>query len=103
MGIANAGVGGDRTQHVLWRLDNGLLAGSHPSLIVLLIGTNNLRSDTEKDILLGELIPFLISFTTMPSSCFDLVCHRCSSSGRELASKVLQCEDHPLFSTAVGT
>lgn len=38
---ANMGIGGDRTQHVLWRLDNGNLEGINPKLVVLMIGTNN--------------------------------------------------------------
>jgi beta-glucosidase len=37
----NLGIGGDRTQHVLWRLDNGNIAGIKPKLAVLMIGTNN--------------------------------------------------------------
>ena len=37
----NAGIGGDRTQHILWRLDNGNVEGLHPKLVVLMIGTNN--------------------------------------------------------------
>ena len=37
----NAGVGGDRTQHVLWRMDNGNIDGIHPKLAVIMIGTNN--------------------------------------------------------------
>lgn len=37
----NAGIGGDRTQHVLWRLDNGNLEGIKPKAAVLMIGTNN--------------------------------------------------------------
>src|SRR5262245_2697143 len=36
----NAGVGGDRTQHVLWRMDNGNVDGIHPKLTVIMIGTN---------------------------------------------------------------
>jgi lysophospholipase L1-like esterase len=38
---ANFGIGGDRTQHVLWRLRNGEAEGYHPKLVVLMIGTNN--------------------------------------------------------------
>jgi len=37
----NLGIGGDRTQHVLWRLENGNIEGLHPKLAVLMIGTNN--------------------------------------------------------------
>ena len=38
----NAGVSGDRTDNLLWRLQNGNLAGPPPKVVVLLIGTNDL-------------------------------------------------------------
>ncbi len=37
----NLGIGGDRTQHVLFRMENGNLAGVKPRAAVVMIGTNN--------------------------------------------------------------
>lgn len=37
----NLGIGGDQTQHVLWRFEHGNLEGLHPKLAVVMIGTNN--------------------------------------------------------------
>ena len=38
---ADFGWGGDRTQNILWRLDNGELDDVNPKIVVLLAGTNN--------------------------------------------------------------
>lgn len=46
----NMGFGGDRTQHVLWRLQNGEVDGIDPKLAVLMIGTNNSNDDTAEEI-----------------------------------------------------
>jgi lysophospholipase L1-like esterase len=50
----NFGIGGDRTQHVLWRILNGELDGIRPKLAVVMIGTNNTNSqDSPADIAAG--------------------------------------------------
>lgn len=46
----NLGIGGDRTQHVLWRLENGNLKGIEPKLAVVMIGTNNANSNQPEEI-----------------------------------------------------
>ncbi len=50
---ANFGIGGDRTQHVLWRLQHGELEGINPKVAVLMIGTNNLGGNTNEQIAEG--------------------------------------------------
>jgi beta-glucosidase len=53
--VINFGVGGDRTQHVLWRFENGQLDGIKAKVAVVMIGTNNSNKDdnSEADILEG--------------------------------------------------
>ncbi|MGZ0655398.1 GDSL-type esterase/lipase family protein [Coraliomargarita sp. W4R53] len=41
----NLGFSGDRTEHVLWRLQNGEIENIDPKLAVLMIGTNNSGGD----------------------------------------------------------
>lgn len=49
----NLGIGGDRTQHVLWRLDNGNINGIKPKLAVIMIGTNNARDNKPEETAAG--------------------------------------------------
>jgi lysophospholipase L1-like esterase len=44
-GVLNAGITGDRTENLLWRLHNGNLGGSPPSLAILLLGADDLAPD----------------------------------------------------------
>jgi lysophospholipase L1-like esterase len=43
---ADFGWGADKTQHMLWRLQNGELDGVNPKIVVLLAGTNNVGNQT---------------------------------------------------------
>lgn len=49
----NLGIGGDQTQHVLWRLANGNIKGISPKLAVLMIGTNNAHAFKPEEIAAG--------------------------------------------------
>lgn len=50
---ANLGIGGDQTQHVLWRLQHGNLDGISPKLAVVMIGTNNASAYAPEEIAAG--------------------------------------------------
>ena len=47
---ANFGIGGDQTQHVIWRIENGELDGVKPKAVVLMLGTNNTGAHTADEI-----------------------------------------------------
>jgi len=49
----NLGIGGDRTQHVLWRLDHCNLECVSPKLAILMIGQNNGPDNTAEEIAEG--------------------------------------------------
>lgn len=50
----NLGFGHDRTQHALWRLQNGEIDGINPDWVVINIGTNNLNdNNTAEEVMSG--------------------------------------------------
>ena len=52
---ANFGWGADRTQNILWRLENGELDGVRPKIIVLLAGTNNVGTQPRDERTAAEI------------------------------------------------
>jgi len=53
LGAFDFAISGDRTENVLWRLHAGQLDGLKPKLVVLMIGTNNLSTNTADQITEG--------------------------------------------------
>lgn len=49
----NMGCGWDRIENVLWRVYHGALDGYKAERVVVMIGTNNLGTDTDEDIIAG--------------------------------------------------
>jgi len=58
LGVRNFGYGWDRIENVLWRVYHDELAGYAADQVVLLIGTNNMSLNSNKEILEG--LQFLI-------------------------------------------
>lgn len=66
----NLGFGGDRTEHVLWRLGHGEIDGIAPKLVVVMIGTNNTgtRHDPPEDTAAGIQAILTTLRTRLPGS-----------------------------------
>ena len=66
----NLGFNGDRTEHVLWRLDHGEVEGIAPKLAVVMIGTNNTgtRHDPPEETAAGIQAILTILRTRLPGT-----------------------------------
>ena len=58
--VLNLGYAGDRTQHVLWRIEHGELDGYKAKNVVLMIGTNNNSSDDTDPVNVAKAIELII-------------------------------------------
>ncbi len=66
----NLGIGGDRTQHVLYRLENGNLEGVKPKAAVVMIGTNNSNGEDTTPGQIAEGVAAIVNRlrTTVPET-----------------------------------
>jgi len=81
----NLGFSGDRTQNLLWRIENGELDKSNPELVILMIGTNNAKDDSAEDIAKGVKAILSVIQTKLPKT--KIIVHRIFPRG---------IESHPL-------
>lgn len=65
---ANFGIGGDQTQHVIWRIENGEFEGLTPKVTVLMLGTNNSAAHTAAEITAANKKIVDLIRTKMPTS-----------------------------------
>lgn len=65
---ANFGIGGDQTQHVIWRIENGELDGINPKVVVLMLGTNNSGAHTAEQIAAADRKIVQMIRTRLPQS-----------------------------------
>ncbi len=83
---ANFGWGGDTTQNILWRLENGELQGVSPKVFVVLAGTNNIsrRTRVEDASVIAEGIGMIVDR-----------CRKASPDATVLLMAILPREDQP--------
>ncbi|MEP5340929.1 MAG: SGNH/GDSL hydrolase family protein [Algibacter sp.] len=73
MGVRNFGFGWDRVENVLWRVYHDELDAFEAQQIVLMIGTNNLKLNNEKEIIKGLEVLIKAIKTRQPKSSILMV------------------------------
>lgn len=66
----NLGIGGDRTEHIIWRLTHGGLGKISPGVVVLMIGTNNTGHFMQEPAQVAEGVEEILAIlrTRLPST-----------------------------------
>ena len=89
LGAVDFGIGGDKTQNVLWRIQNGEMDGITPRVAVVLIGTNNLGSASSEKIAQGITIVVQAIRAKSPTTKVLLLgIFRRGWDGKQMAGKI---------------
>ena len=85
--VLNLGYAGDRTQHVLWRIEHGELDGFEARNVVLMIGTNNNSSDDTDPANVAKAIELIIARIREKQSGAQVILHPVFPRGVSADSK----------------
>ena len=84
--VLNLGYGGDRTQHVLWRIAHGELDGYEAKCVVLMIGTNNNSSKNTKPENVADAIELIVAKIREKQPHAKIVLHPIFPRGKSAGS-----------------
>ena len=82
----NLGYGGDRTQHVIWRIEHGELDGYEAKCVVLMIGTNNNTFDSTDPANVAAAIEKIVGMIRQHQPRAKIVLHPIFPRGASAAS-----------------
>ena len=85
--VLNLGYAGDRTQHVLWRIEHGELDGYKAKNVVLMIGTNNNSSDDTDPANVAKAIELIIARIREKQPGAQIILHPIFPRGVSVDSK----------------
>ena len=85
--VLNLGYAGDRTQHVLWRIEHGELDGFTAKNVVLMIGTNNNSSDNTDPANVAKAIEEIIARIREKQPGAQIILHPIFPRGASADSK----------------
>ena len=85
--VLNLGYGGDCTQNVIWRVENGELDGYEAKCVVLMIGTNNNSSDASKPESVAAAIEKIVGMIRARQPRATVVLHPIFPRGASAASE----------------
>ena len=101
--VLNLGYGGDRTQNVIWRVENGELDGYKAKNIVLMIGTNNNSSKDTNPANVAAAIEKIVALVRAKQPGAQLILHpifprgASATSSRHADARVRTDKTHALL------